>query len=797
MFPVKPPTLRTVSFASTAVCTALTLALPAGVHAQAQASPATTPSQAASESGTFSIPAGPLSATLQAIAGIGGTRVQFEEADLKGLQAPAISQQTTAQGAVQAAIAGSGLTMATNPDGSIRVFVQQLAAVAVTAQRDEAETGFRASSSSTATRGGADLLDVPQSVTVLTAKVFETQQAATVEDALRNVAGVIVRPGAQGASGFNIRGFSAGTATLSNGLNDPNSVKTNIAGVERVEVLKGPQALLAGANALGGTLNIVTKKPTTERIRDVTLSYGSHAERTGTIDLAGAINDSKELSYRVIASATRAHGSSAGFDGRSQNYGLGEVRWKNANTDFIAGVSADESHVPPDRYTVAIRGAIEPSPSTLPGTRGDGVDTDTRSVFYTLQHSFSDAVQFTSRMQRTSTDLDLSLWTAQFPVSTADLLLNYSGTLNRSNQTTTSGDHYLSYKFKTGPLEQRLVAGVNHSDYSFDQTQYSGPRVTTGFNQPTQYPFPALVRSDDTRSFGTYSPQKQRGLYVQDTVKWDKWSLVAGLRHTSMDSGPGANTVYATPSTPATVLAIDKQSFSKNTVNAGLIYNLDWNTSLYGSYAEGFSPLFSDLPICGTNSASVPPTQSKSKELGIKSNVEDRFSWSAAVFQIDQVNLLRRNRPLNCNELIDGQRARGLELEAAGKPMRGLNLILNYSYTKIESLSDPTQRPGAQPRNQASLWSTYDFQSEQLRNLSLAFGISAWSNSLLGTTNAAPRAPGGARIDAGIAYTQPEWSLRLGVKNLANRTLYGYSSSNMFVPVFDKRTFMLTYQHKL
>lgn len=794
MLPIKSPTLRPAPFRATAICAALALALPAAVQAQ-QASPLPAAAQAAPEAQEFAIPAGPLSATLQAIARIGGKPIKFDSADVQGIKAPAISLKTSAQGAVQAAISGSGLTMNTTPDGGIHVFVQQLAAVAVTAKRDEAETGFRASSSSTATRGGADLLDVPQSVTVLTAKVMETQQSASIEDALRNVAGVVVQPATQGANAFNIRGFNTGTATLSNGLSDPNSVKTNIAGVERVEILKGPQALLAGANALGGSLNIVTKKPTTERIRDVSVSYGSHAERTGTIDLAGAINDSKELSYRLIGSATRAGGSSAGYDGRSQTYGLGEVRWKNADTDFIAGVSADNSRSVLDRYTVAIRGYIEPSPPTLPGNPSNGIETQTRSVFYTLEHSFSDALQFNSRMQRVSTDMDVSVWTPQFPVSTPNLLLNYSGTMVNSNQATTSGDHYLSYRFKTGPVEQRLVAGVNHSDYSYDQTQYTGPRAVVRFDQPTQYPYPALTRSDNTRSFSNYSPQEQRGLYLQDTLKWEQWTLVAGLRHTSVDTGPGRTTQYTTPPRPDTVTA--KQSFSKNTVNAGLIYNLDWNTSIYGSYAEGFSPLFSDLNICGTNSAATPPTLSKSKELGIKSNVEDRFSWSAAVFQIDQVNLLRRNRPLNCNDLIDGQRSQGVELEASGKPMRGLNLIFNYSYNKRKSMTDPAARPGVGPNTQVSAWSTYDFQSERLRHWSVAFGISAWGDSLLGVTDTSTRSPGGARIDGGIAYTQPEWSVRLGVKNLANRTLYGFSTSTMFVPVYDKRTFMLTYQRKL
>ncbi len=793
---IRKPTMshRSPSFRYSTLCAAVALALPVAVQAQQGPVAAGTSKTAAAASAHYSIPAGPLSATLKAIGSISGKRIQFDEADVKGLNAPAIQDAPNEVAAVQAAVAGSGLTMASNPDGSLRVFVQQLAAVAVTAQRDEAETGFRASSSPTATRGGADLLDVPQSVTVLTAKVFETQQAPTVEDALRNVAGVITRPGAQGASSFTIRGFDTSNSTLANGLSDPNSLKTNIAGVERVEVLKGPQALLAGAYGQGGTLNIVTKKPTSEPIRNVTLSYGSRAERTATIDLAGPLNESKELSYRVIGSATRMHDNPGHYDGRTQNYGMAALRWKDARTDVIAGVSTDKSHMPPNLYTIAIRGFIEPTPTMRAGNPDNGVDIDSQSVYYSLEHSFTDALQFTSRMQRTATTQDLVMWTPQFPISTAGRILGFSPTNQRMDLTTLSGDHYLSYKFKTGPVDQRAVMGFNHSHGDNRSTEYSASQVAVPLFQPTQYPFPSIVRNNSTL-FSNYSTETdQRGIYAQDTLKWEKWTLVGGVRRSTFDSGP-TTIIYNAPKPPPQ--RTDKTTISKTTVNAGLIYNLDWNTSLYGSYGEGFSPLYADRPICSTGSRDVPPTMSKSKEVGVKSNVDDRFSWSAAVFQIDQINTLRRNVARNCYDLLDGQRSRGLELEASGKPMPGLNLIFNYTYLKQQNMSDPTQLPSAAPRTQVSAWSTYDFQSEPLRNLSVALGISAWTDARLGTRPTDPTSPGGARIDAGIAYAQPEWSVRLGVKNLANRTLYGYSTSSMYVPIYDKRTFMVTYQRKL
>lgn len=177
--------------------------------------------------------------------------------------------------------------------------------------------------------------------------------------------------------------------------------------------------------------------------------------------------------------------------------------------------------------------------------------------------------------------------------------------------------------------------------------------------------------------------------------------------------------------------------------------------------------------------------------------MEDRFSWSAAVFQIDQVNLLRRNRPLNCNDLIEGQRSQGVEpggggqTHARAQPHLQLFLQQTQEHGRSGGASGRGARQPSQPVEHLRL------PVGAAAPLEPAFGISAWSDAPLGLTDTATRSPGGARIDAGIAYTQPEWSLRLGVKNLANRTLYGFSTSNTYVPVYDKRTFMLTYQRKL
>jgi len=233
------------------------------------------------------------------------------------------------------------------------------------------------------------------------------------------------------------------------------------------------------------------------------------------------------------------------------------------------------------------------------------------------------------------------------------------------------------------------------------------------------------------------------------------------------------------------------------TPSLGLVYNLSANSSVYSSYAQGFMPQFTTVKHCG-GGASFDPMQTVNKEVGFKHNSDDgAFAFSAAVFQLDQSNRLEWDSANSCYNQQNGQRIRGTELEASGKLDKGWNMILNYTYTDTTDLTNKTALPGAQPRHQANLWTTYDFQSDPLRGFGASLGLSAYSTARLGVSAEDPVAPGGMRVDAGVSYTQKDWSLRLGVKNLFDRELYGYSSSVLYVPVQQGRTFSLTYRKSL
>lgn len=259
--------------------TLLVISMATAVSAQAASvRPATHAAKPDDATLHFALPAEPLAETLRAIGQVSGRPVRFRPSDVEGIQAPAIQGDFPPVAALQRAVAGSKVTMSSEPGGGWVVFVPAaMSAVTVTANVNEAESQFQATRSDTSSRSGSDLMDLPQSETIITSAVMQSQQATSVEDVLQDVSGVQTTAASQGAASLNIRGLSA--TTLSDGLANTFATSANVAGVERIEVLKGPQAVLAGSNSLGGAVNIVVKKPTPDPIANMTLQYGTYGTR--------------------------------------------------------------------------------------------------------------------------------------------------------------------------------------------------------------------------------------------------------------------------------------------------------------------------------------------------------------------------------------------------------------------------------------------------------------------------------------------------------------------------------------
>ncbi|MET0266215.1 MAG: TonB-dependent receptor [Duganella sp.] len=667
--------------------------------------------------------------------------------------------------------------------------------VLVVAQRDQAETSFKADRSDTTTRSGADLRDVPQSVTVITSKVLESQQATSLQDALRNVSGIAFTESPQGLPTFSVRGFS-NTSTTTNGVTDRGATLTSVFGVERVEVLKGPQAILAGAGSLGGGVNVVTKKPQAQTIRNLTFQYGSHGDATLAADLSGALSADNKLTYRLIASQARASDTTVGYDGRKDKFILPQLRWKDAATDLIVGLSYGEQHMPPPTYTFALRsGAILPRPAMLLSNPADGFDTTQKRVFYQLEQKLSSWLTFESRLQRALGDDLLHLYTPfgiQYGTgANANVSLGtspFSPGNNRTLSRTTSGDHYLRANFSSGPIRHKLALGYNQIDTDSVQYQGSGSIVSVGL-----YPASGFAFADSQGAAATIqgiytSRQKQQSYYLQDLLSWGDWNVQLNARHTRVDTG--GNTTLPT-SNYNQDLAPNRAS--KTTPGVGVVYKLTPDASVYASVANGFATQISNL--CG---GGVPPAQTtRNKEVGAKFGLLDnKLSLTSSLFQLEQSNLLQYITATRCYVPRDAQQTRGAELDLQGQLAPGWNAIANYTYNVYRDLgANGTLFPGL-PKHKASLWTTYDFQGAALQGWGVGAGLNAVSHSI-GSRSAATQftLPGQARLDASLFYRKDRWDVTLGVKNLGDRLLYGVSTSNSYIPVLEGRNYMLTVRH--
>lgn len=732
----------------------------------------------------YAIAAGPLATTLREISRVSGTAIQFDSIDVQDAKAPAISGSLNTIAAVQQAISTSGLTMTTLPNGAIRVYVHRLGAITVTASRSEAEQGFKASRSSTATRSGADLKETPAAITVVTAKVIETQQAQSVQDILQNVAGVVTRESAQGVASYSVRGFS-GQSGLSNGISNPYASSANVAGIDRVEVLKGPQAILSGADSLSGAVNIVTKKPTAERIRDVSVSYATHEDVSTIVDIGDAITDDKKLSYRVVGSLARADHNDAGFDGREADYLLAELRWKDDATDLTVGASYDKSYAAQNRYTIGL-GGIQPIPSIRLGNKHDGVELESKSVFYDFERILTPWATLVSRLQYSETDQDLNVWN----IRTESLSLGNSN--NLQNYKTLSGDHYVRFNFDTGAISHKLSTGINHTSAKSKQTEYSGSSVNNIDIYGDQIVFPNIRIPANLWSI-TQGETSSFGYFAQDLMTWGDVHVLVGARRSKKITDP-SSTNYPAFNFASTTLKSTSETSSYNT---GLVYDLTANTSVYTAYSTGFLPQTSTTKQCNSSSYDYPDMETKNKEIGIKGeSPTGGLSWSLAAYQLNQSNRIDEDTAQRCNNIRKAYQVKGIELETAGRILPGWNVIFNYAYNKTKDTGDSSEVAGAQPEHQASLWSTYDFQGDRLHGFGVSLGVTAYSDSLLGYTASSTVAPGGARVDAGVSYQHDkDWSLRLGVKNIFDRTLYGYAGSELYVPVYEGRNATLTWKY--
>ncbi|MES3501001.1 ferrichrome porin FhuA [Citrobacter portucalensis] len=612
--------------------------------------------------------------------------------------------------------------------------------------------------SATATKTDTPIQKVPQSISVVTAEEMALHQPKSVKEALSYTPGVAV--GTRGASNtydyLIIRGFAADGQSQNNYLNGLkmqgnfyNDAVIDPYMLERAEVMRGPVSVLYGKSNPGGLLNMVSKRPTTEPLKEIQFKMGTDSLFQTGFDFSDALDDDGVYSYRLTGLARSANAQQQGAE--EQRYAIApSFTWRPDDKTNFTFLSYFQNEPETGYYGwLPKEGTVSklPNGSRLPTDFNEGADNNTYSrnekmVGYSFDHEFNDTFTVRQNLRYAQNKVSQKsvygygmcsdpLYTkdpakspcASIPQSDWDHTLTRQYVDDNEKLQNFSVDTQLQSKFATGSLDHTLLTGVDYMRMRNDINSWFG---WAGSVAPSD--IYNLDRSDF--DFGSHpgpgapyrvlNKQEQTGLYAQDQMQWDKVLFTLGGRYdwAKQDS---LNRVSG---------VLDSRDDREFTWRGGVNYLFDNGVTPYFSYSESFEP----NSQVGESGNIFAPSKGKQYEAGVKYVPSDRpIVLTGAVYQLTKTNNLMAD-PNGSSWSVDGGeiRSRGVEIEAKAALSASVNVVGSYTYTDAEYTTDTTYKgntPAQVPKHMASLWGDYTLYDGALSGLTLGTGVRYTSSS--------------------------------------------------------------------
>jgi iron complex outermembrane receptor protein len=742
--------------------------------------------QAQAQGRRLSQPAMPLGQALQRIAAEWGKPINIDPDAVEGIMArPVIDAQSERDAVAQAA---RGLPVAVMVDDSGMISV--LNDIVVTARPNEAETSVIVRGATSSSRLDQSLRDQPRNTQVISTKLMQQQQVQTIAEALANAGGVVVNTATvQGGVGYSVRGFSSQGSV--NGLPSASSdsfaagTTQSLANVERIEVLKGPDAILLGGDNLGGMINIVTKKPNADERLYVSMDTGSFGLIRGTIDATRAISDDRRFSARVIATAATADRNFGGYRGDEDYLFAPSLRFKNATTDIIASATLGTQlfgMVPYTLYDIPTNQPLDlPRNRRLVGGPDQGVRIGTTQFNGEITQKLTNWLTVVGRYQHQKVALNLKQYT---PFAVLDnnglLLLSSDGVRQRS--TGEAIDTFARIAFNTGSVTHKLVAG--YTDVSQDRLALypsDGAFFPYNFLQQPPAALPPLANRFDAET--SRIDLHQRGYYGQYLIGFGPIHLSAGWRHTDLELN-GAITGPFPSTTDSKV--------GSAVPNYGAVVDVTKNFSVFGTLAYGYDP----TTILDRLGNRLPDQKSRNAEAGVKWDLFDkRMLINASWFSLRQSNIFDRDPVDPAFQIaIPGQLGRGIDVNVSGEPLRGLTLTGAFTRTEY-SLLKPSERIGfvvqAQPRDIYNLYASYLHRIGDKTRAGLGAGIAGRSSSVIDNAGLYT-IPAAWQANLNGFLSVGRLDVNIGVRNLLDRKNYNPTRATTYVPLGEPRSWRIT-----
>lgn len=577
--------------------------------------------------------------------------------------------------------------------------------------------------SATGTKTDTPLVKTPQSISVITRQQMDTLQPTSVKEALGFTPGVMV--GSRGSSNaydaVYIRGFgSVNQNEYFNGLKLQgdffNEASIDPYFLERVEVLRGPSSVLYGKSSPGGVVALVSKRPTTEPLREIQFKMGTNNLFQTGFDFSDALDDNGVYSYRLTGLASDADDQQE--MAKRKRYTIAPAfSWRPDDRTNLTILSYFQDDPNVGYYGwLPKEGTVENAPyGKLPTNFNEGEASNKfarqqQLIGYSFDHDFNDTFTVRQNLRYSKIHSDQNSIYGVGIQPTNPNMLNRSVSISDEHLNSFTVDTQGQAKFATGQVDNTLLVGVDYMRMRNDINAYFGSANPLDLANP-QFGDDSKFNLSPTNRLDR---QEQTGVYVQEQGEWNNWILTAGTRYdwakTSTDDRVNKKTT--------------DQNDRKLSSRVGLNYLFDNGISPYVSYSESFEPQ------AGATFGGVPfdPSRGKQYEAGVKFMPKDRpVSATLAVFHLTKTNNLTSDPENLFFSVAGGEiRSQGVELEGKAALTANINVLASYTYTDAEYTEDNSfqgNTPAIIPKHMASLWGDYTFHETALSGLTLGAGV--------------------------------------------------------------------------
>ncbi|NTX31872.1 TonB-dependent siderophore receptor [Burkholderia pyrrocinia] len=701
-----------------------------------------------------------------------------------GAAASASSAQNGA--AASASTGAQNGTTSGSPNGT-------LPAITVNAASEgDGTVGLVAKRSRTGTKTDTPINEIPQTINVVTAQQIEMTGATDVNAALRYVPG-FSSYGSDNRSDWYaaLRGFTP-TAYV-NGLQVPNTI--NLASwrvdpymIDSITVLRGPTSVLYGAGDPGAIIDVQTKLADGERVREAGVQIGNYARKQFMIDVGDKLDADGKYAYRFVGVAR--DGNALTGPNNDQRVALApSFRWRpNADTSLTLSATYLQDWGDISSNFLPAVGTVLPNPNGQ--INKDVYEGDPNfnyyrkkqwSVGYQFEQNLTPMWTFRQNVRLMHLSLDNgSVFGNGFVEGSTTDVSRWAGVF-QMNYSRFDIDNNVEGRFATGPLQHTLLLGFQYNRQTATDSEWLAAAPPLNIYNPVYLPVTTAV-FDPASTFrtNTYTTMNTFGLYAQDQIKWNRWTLTLGGRedwvNMRMDDRAGGTQTKA-----------DVTAF---TGRVGLTYQGDYGLSPYISYATSFNPLIGVNLLGG----GLPqPTRGKQIEAGLRWQPPGKnLMLNAAIYQINQTNGITPALPsqdtTGTKSVQTGEvRSRGIELSATGKLTRNLSLIASYVYQDVKNVKAndvslnnwPVDIP--RPRQMASMWADWTWHTGPLAGFGLGGGV-RYQSASAGAADNSLTVSSVTLFDAGVHYDTRNWRFAVNGTNLANRHyISGCQSMNVCV----------------